>query len=437
MANILFEKITIINEDFNIEKDMFVEIKEDRISYVGKECPPGNFDRRYDGKNRLLLPGFVNSHAHTPMVLLRGYSENRTLQDWLYNSVFPFEDELTGEDVYNGMLLGIAEMLKVGIVSTSDMYFECESMCRAALETKTKFNICNAATCFDGGDFKNDSSYRETEAVLKYYHGANNGAILADASVHAEYTSIPKTVLQVREYALEKGLNMHIHLSETKKEYEECIERHGKTPTRYFYDLGAFDLNTTAAHCVWMNDEDIDILKEKNVNVATNPVSNLKLASGVMRAGKMIEKGINICIGTDGMASNNSLNMLEEIKLYAILHKGISGNPCIITPKEALKAATINGFIAQGRNDSGLIKEGYKADIIVIDTDKPWYYPEHNFINNLVYSGNGADVCMTVSDGNILYENGEYTTVDYERAKYNLCRSKDSVLEKLDKKRSL
>jgi len=424
-----FKNIKILDEFFKIQEDMSVLIKGGRIVYIGREVPE-NTEEVYEGKNKLLMPGFVNSHAHTPMTLLRGYSENQKLQDWLVNSVFPFESKMNEQDVFNGMMLGIAEMLRFGIVSTTDMYFKCEEMCRAALVTKTKFNISNGMTCFDGSRLADNKSYKDTENMLREYHNANDGAIIVDASIHGEYTSNPDIVREMVEYALKNGLNMHVHLSETELEHRESIERRGKTPARYFSDLGVFDVNTTAAHCVWVSDEDIDVLAEKNVTVSTNAMSNLKLASGVCRVPYMMKKGVNVSIGTDGVASNNSLNFLEEIKLFAVLHKGVNYNPEIITPEEAIRAATLNGFQAQGRKDSGLVKEGYKADLIVIDMDKPNYYPAHNILNNIVYSSAGSDVCLTMADGNILYKDGEYYTLDIEKVKFEAVKSVEKILNK-------
>ena len=424
----LFENISIVNENFEVETNQYVGVLEDKITYVGKEKPTQEFGRCYDGTNKLLMPGFVNAHAHTPMTLMRGYSENKTLQDWLFNSIFPFEGKMTGEDVYNGMMLGIAEQLRFGIVSTTDMYFKLEDMCRAAYETETKFNICNGTTAFDEKDFCDNNAHRETEAVLKAYHGAKNGNILIDASIHAEYTSNPKVVKQVAEYAKEKGLRVQIHLSETKQEHQECIDRHGKTPTAYFADLGLLDVPVTAAHGVWLTKEDMQILAQKGATVAHNPVSNLKLASGVCNAPALLDCGVNVALGTDGVASNNNLNLFEEMKLFAILHKGVQNNPLLITPAQTLYAATRAGFLAQGRNDSGLIAEGYKADLIVMDMDRPYYYPVHNLLHNLVYAGQGTDVCLTMVNGNVLYENGTYTSLDIEKVTYAVTESTKRIL---------
>ena len=426
----LFRNITIVDEFFKIQRNVNVVIKDDKIEYIGKDEPHHTSDI-YDGSRKLLMPGFVNTHAHTPMTLMRGYCENKVLADWLNNYIFPFEDKMTEQDVYNGMMLGIAESLRFGIVSTTDMYFKCDKMCEAAINTNTKLNISDGMVCFDNGDLKDNNAYRETEKMLLNYNRSNGEKIIVDASIHGEYTSNPEIVAQMVEYAKINKINMHLHLSETKSEHDDCVKRRGKTPAQYFNDLGAFDLNTTAAHCVHITDNDIDILKNKNVTAASNPVSNLKLASGVAPVAKMIEKGVNVSIGTDGMASNNNLNILEDIKIFAILHKGINYDPCLISPAEAIKSATYNGSKAQGRHDCGLIKAGYKADLIVVDTDKPYYYPEHDALNNLVYSGVGTDICLTMVDGKILYQDGEYTTLDIEKIKYDAEISVKNILDKL------
>ena len=253
-----------------------------------------------------------------------------------------------------------------------------------------------------------------------------------DLAIHAEYTNTLRVVEDMAELAKETGLNMHLHLSETKAEQEACKQRHGKTPARYFYDAGVFDARTTAAHSVWLEGEDFDLLKEKGVTVACNPVSNLKLASGFCQAPLMLEKGLNVALGTDGVASNNNLNMLEEIKLFATLFKGTSGDPTAITPKQALYAATRAGALSQGREDCGLLKEGYRADLIVLDLrERPYLRPCHDMVNNVVFSAMGTDVCMTMVDGKVLYRDGLYTTMDLERVAYQAEQSVRKILSRL------
>ena len=200
---------------------------------------------------------------------------------------------------------------------------------------------------------------------------------------------------------------------------------------KYLYDCGLFDVPTIAAHCVYIEDDDFDILKEKKVTVATNPVSNLKLASGIADTGKMLEKGVNLAIGTDSVASNNSLNFIEEMKTLALVSKVRNMNPTVITPKEAIYAATRGGALAQGRTDCGLVKEGMKADLIVIDIQRVHWHPIHDLLNNLVYSASGSDIELTMVDGKVLYNDGEYATIDEEQVIFEVENVKKEILEKL------
>jgi len=277
-------------------------------------------------------------------------------------------------------------------------------------------NLGISVTCFDDSGYKDLPVYRELMEALPDCHGAENRRLRMDAIIHAEYTSTEKVVREAAATAKELGLNMHLHLSETKAEHEQCkARRGGRTPARYFADNGAFDVPATAAHCVWVEEEDMDIFREKGVTVACNPVSNLKLASGFCPAPRLLEKGVNVALGTDSVASNNSLNILEEVKLFATLFKATTGDPTAITPKQALYAATRAGALSQGRTDCGLIKEGFKADIAVLDVDHPWMRPCHDMVNNLVFSAQGSDVCLTMADGRVLYRDGLWLTMDVER----------------------
>ena len=237
----------------------------------------------YQGQGKLLMPGFINAHSHAPMTLLRGYGENMCLADWLTKRIFPFEDKLQGKDVYYATLLSIAEMIRFGITSTSDMYYFCEDMVKAIDQGGIKCNLSRGTSCFDNSSFYDLPAYKEAKALYQTYHGSSNGRILIDMSLHAEYTSSERVAREISEFTKEMGAAMHVHLSETKDEHEQCKERHnGMTPAQYFYHVGLLDNRTNAAHCVYLEGEDFDIFKEKGVTVATCPKSNLKLASGCL-----------------------------------------------------------------------------------------------------------------------------------------------------------
>jgi len=261
--------------------------------------------------------------------------------------------------------------------------------------------------------------------------GAADGRVKIDISIHAEYTNSLRAMQAVADYCNQVGAINHIHISETQSEHEECKVKYGKTPVKLMNDIGAFDSKALAAHCVWVEDEDMDILKEKGVSVATNPMSNMKLASGIANVPEMLRRGINVAIGTDSVASNNSLNFFEEMKMFAIAPKIRFNDPTLITPKQTLYAATRAGALAQGREDAGLVKEGFKADLIMIDLEQPNMYPVHDLMNNLVYSASGTDIVMTMSDGRIVYENGEYKTLDIEKTMFEAQAATKVILSKL------
>lgn len=251
-------------------------------------------------------------------------------------------------------------------------------------------------------------------------------------SIHAEYTSNPIAVTAVAEYAKANQARMHVHVSETKSEHEECKgRRNGMTPTQYFDSLGLFDVPATAAHCVYIEGEDYDILKERGVTVATNPISNMKLASGICNVPELFKRGINVAIGTDSTASNNSLNFMEEMKAFALASKVNLLDPKVVSPTETLKAATVNGAMGQGRCDCGVLKEGARADLIVVNLNVPHMHPIHDLKNNLVYSACGSDVLMTMVDGKVLYDNGEFTTIDIEKTIFEAEKATEGILKQL------
>jgi len=428
----LFEKITIINDKFEAEEGMYVGVKDKRIAYVGREKPAEDFGETVDGKGRLLMPGFYNAHAHSPMSMMRGYGENMALQDWLNTRIFPFEAKLNSNAVYWGTMLCMAESLRFGIVSTTDMYYFTSDMVRAVEESGAKNNISRSLTNFTGEDFDKMESVAEMKEAVRLYNGCADGRIIIDTSLHAEYTSDEKTARALAEYTKSEGLRMHVHVSETSLEHEECKGRHGgMTPVEYLNSCGIFDTPTTAAHCVWLEGDDFDIIKEKGVTVATNPVSNLKLASGICNVPQLLKRGIRVAIGTDSVASNNSLDFVKEMKTLALISKVKAGDPTVISPAEVIRAATYDGAMSQGREDCGLIREGFRADLIMMRTDVPNMHPVHNMVNNIVYSASGSDITMTMVDGKVLYRDGEYLTLDIEKTIFETEKATEGILHQL------
>lgn len=385
----------------------------------------------YDGTGKVLMPAFCNAHGHSPMCLMRGYGENLPLDRWLNEKIFPFEDKLYSEGVYWSTMLTMAESMRFGIVSTSDMYYFTDDMIRAVVVSGMKTNMSRAVTSFGCKELSDCTGYKEMRDYIMMYDGFADGRVLMEASVHAEYTNSEFFVRAIADAAKEFDVRMHVHVSETKSETDACLERYGRTPVEFLDDCGVFDVPANAAHCVWLTDNDRDILAARGVSVSSNPSSNMKLASGICDVPALYAKGINVAIGTDSTASNNSLNFFEEMKLFALTGKIKTMDPAAMTPEQVLRSATRAGALAQGREDTGLIKEGFKADLIVVDATGPNMVPVHNMLNNLIYSADGKDVVLTMCDGNVLYRDGMYMTMDIERVKAEAQIATDKILSLL------
>lgn len=415
---ILFENIRIPEEYGFADEHIFVLTNNNIIAYVGKDRP-SDYDKVIDGKGNLLIPGFYNSHCHAPMVMFRGYGEDLPLGRWLNEKIFPAEERLNNANVYVASKLAIAEMLKNGIVSFSDMYMFVNSIAEAVVETRIKANLSRSLVSFgDSATIKGDWRFDEATRWLKQYDGANDGRLRMDMSIHAEYTNQAKYMREVAEYTKDMGYRMQIHASESEAEHKECISKYGKTPIEFFEHLGLLDSPTTLAHCVYVTDSDMDIIRDHNAFVSHNATSNLKLGSGIARLPKMLEKGICVSLGTDGAASNNTLDIMREYQLASILHKGVNRDAEATLASQMLDLATVNGAKSQGREDCGKIRVGYRADLVMIDLNAINNRPCFDTYCTLSYSANSSNVLMTMVDGEILYQNGEYTTIDIEKLKF-------------------
>ncbi len=420
----LFKNADILvykNGIYNVLKNAFLAVDGDRISYIGKAEPADEFDTVKNMSGKLLMSGFYNCHNHCPMVLLRGVGSDLPLNEWLFDKVFPIEDKLTADEIKAGTDLALLEMLAGGTVSFSDMYFEPQVTVKSVADAGMKANITRPVQSFDPSEEAKDSfRIAQSLELFNEFNGYADGRILIDFSIHAEYTCTEKIARAYSEICNANNGLMHIHLSETEKEHRECKEKYGKTPTEWFNDLGAFDSRAFAAHCVALEDSDMAILLSKGVNVVHNPTSNMKLGSGFAEVQKMLDMGINVALGTDGAASNNNLDMLEEIHLASIIHNGYNRDATIMNADTVIKMATQNGAALQGRNDCGDLKVGNKADIIAISLDAPHLRPIIDEKALITYSAQSSDVSMTMVDGKILYENGEYKTLDKEKIYFNV-----------------
>lgn len=424
MLDILIKNASIItmNDSRPVIEGGCVGIFEGRIAFVCNKDESakneGEARRVIDAGGNIVMPGLINTHAHTAMCIMRGFADDMRLDKWLFDHIFPVEARLSEAAVCAGVRLGIAEMLASGTTSFSDMYFFEPKAAKTVLETGIRANLCNGVVALDENYvFERDRAVIEIKELIANWHNAGNGRIKADASIHAEYTSSPSAWRKMHELAADNGLITQLHLSETKKEVDEClIRRNGRTPARAFFDEGIFDTPTLAAHGVWLTEEDMDLLAEKRVSLAHCPVSNLKLASGIANTKKLLEHGVNVALGTDGCASNNSHDLFEELKLAALLAKGSTFDPTAIPAYAALKMATVNGAKAQGReNEIGVLKAGFDADLIMLDVQKANMRPLYDPVSTAVYSARGSEVCLTMVQGKVLYEKGEFTTIDIEK----------------------
>ncbi len=414
----LFSNVTavLMDELGTVLQNAFVAVDGTAITHVGTERPQGTFDREVDGTGKILMPGLVNCHTHLPMTMLRGYGGGCDLHTWLNQYIFPAEDKLDARAARAATGLALAELIASGVTCYADMYFFCDEMIEETLAAGISANIARGVSVFTP-DFDFDTFYatKELKALVPRWNGCNGGQIRIDASVHAEYTSYPAVWRRIADYAKEQGIGMHVHVSETKSEHDECIGRHGLTPAAALAKEGVFDVRALAAHCVWCTEEDMAILREKGTTAVHCPASNLKLGSGVAPVPALLKQGVNVALGTDGVSSNNSHDMFEELKLAAILHNGVSHDPLAVLPIDALRMATCNGAKALGREDTGSIAVGKTADLILLDGQTPNMTPCHSVVDNVAYACGRADLVMNMARGKVIYEKGDFLTLDLDR----------------------
>lgn len=427
----LFRKADILSTDnghFRYIRSGYLGIDGDTIDYIG-ECAPEaekEYDEVHEYSGKMLIPGFVNAHAHSAMSILRGLGSDKSLHDWLFDYVFPTEDKLRRQDIRTASELAVIEMIACGTTSFTDMYYMEEETADVCVAAGLKANLSRSVQGLEPIRTPFDS-YRIKDAVEFYdgWNNAGNGLIRVDFSIHAEYTTDESVARAVSEICAERKAGMNIHLSETEDEHARCIAKFGKTPAEWFRDVGAFSSRTNAAHCVWVGDSDMDLLREYGVTATHNPESNMKLGSGFARIEALRAAGVNVALGTDGAASNNNLNMLEELHTASIIHNGYMHDPTVMNPEFTVRMATRNGAVSQGRYDTGMLAPGYKADITAIDLDRPHLFPNTEPLATLCYSAQGSDVCMTMVNGRILYENGDYKTLDRDRIMYDARKCAD------------
>lgn len=366
-----------------------------------------------DAKHHLVMPGLINTHTHVAMSLLRGYGGGTSLHEWLNDYIWPAEAKMDKECIRAGVGLGLLEMIASGTTCFADMYDHMDVVARVVSESGMRANLCRGMI---GMNDPEDRSIAENDDLFSKWHKNAEDRIRIWYGPHAPNTCPAAYLERVLERATDKNTGIHIHLAETKDEYRYIKERFGKSPCAFLNDLGIFERPTLAAHTVWIDESDREILLENKVSVAHNPVSNMKLASGISPVLAMRHDGINVALGTDGASSNNNLSMWKELQTAALIHKLEAFNPNAIRERDILKMATINGAKAlHWETEIGSLDIGKKADMIFVNIDKPWYAPWHDHLENLVYSAHADDVEMTMVNGKFLYKNKEFLTLDAER----------------------
>ena len=395
-------------------------VKEHRIAYVGpagKKKADFVWDREIDCNQNLLMPGFKNAHTHSGMTLLRSYADDLPLDQWLNQQVFPVEAKMTAEDIYELTKLAILEYLSSGITAAFDMYLTPESIARAFEDMGMRCVQVSALNNFSQSPELMEKMY------LELNHPEQDSLNSYMLGFHAEYTCSRELLQKVAAMAQTYQAPVYTHLAETEKEVNECISRYGMTPLQFLDSLGMFNYGGGGYHCVHVTEEDMDIMKKRNLYVVTNPGSNTKLASGIAPISAYLEKGIPVAIGTDGPASNNCLDMFREMFLVTGLAKLREKDASAVDAYEVLKMATVNGAHAMGLKDCDILAEGKYADIILIDLHMPNMQPIHNIPKNIVYSGSKINVKMTMINGKICYENGAYFVSQEVDSIYEACEA--------------
>lgn len=405
---ILIKNSTIIGEDVRRGS---VLIEDDKIVDITRKGSTGA-DEVIDAEGKVLIPGLVNTHTHLSMSLMRGLADDLPLDIWLNDHIWPVEAHLEGEHCYVGALLSALEMIKSGTTTCNDMYFFMDEVAQAIDESGIRGLLCHGMIDLFDED-KRKEEYKETLRIIEKCHNTADGRIQVALGPHTPYTCSTELLNWVRETADEKGLKIHIHVSETEKEVEDSLKDRKKRPFEYLEDINFLGPDVIAAHSVWLSGAEIALIKDNNVKISHNPLSNMKLASGISPVSDMLANDVCVSLGTDGVASNNNLDLFQEMKTASLLQKVRTLDPTVLPANKMLEMATINGATALGMEEEiGTIEVGKKADLILVDMKKPHLSPYRNPISHLAYSAEGSDVSTVICDGEVLMREREVLIMD-------------------------
>jgi len=417
-------------ESYSKDKDLFFKgnlyIEDGIIKSVGNEPDNWQPDQEIDAKGKIVMPGFVNSHTHAAMTLLRSYADDLPLMHWLEQKIWPLEAKLLADDVYWGTLLACTEMISGGTTTFADMYFFMNDTAKAVVDSGMRASLSRGMV---GAGPTAMEALTESRLLVERWHESHQGRITTMLGPHAPYTCPPDYLEKVMDLADQLKVGLHIHVSETEQEYEDIKKQYGASPVGLLNQIGLFERPVLAAHCVHLSNEDMDILQQKNVKVVHNPESNMKLGSGIAPIPELLGRNITVALGTDGASSNNNLDMMGEMRSAALLHKVNKKDPTVISAYQALEMATKYGGEALGL-PIGVLAPGKKADVILIDLNKPHLYPLHDIPAHLVYAAQASDVDTVIIDGQVVMENRNIRNIDQEKLFFEITKRAERLTSK-------
>ena len=420
--NTLIKNVHLLEDGPSVRRDVYIEGN----CIAGLDQAPEGFeaDTVIDGSHKICMPGLVNAHTHAYISVFRNYADDLPFEQWLFEKIAPLEDALTPEQSYWGNMLSIVEMIRTGTTSFVDMHMFPRMSVKACADTGTRALISRGLV---GSDRHDEGGVRRLEEAFdeeEFARSEPKANVRFALGPHAIYTCGEDFLRFLAETAAERGMAINMHLSETQNEFDTCIREHGLTPTAYVQKLGLLDVPAILAHCVYLTDADMEILKTSGASIVTNPASNMKLGNGFAPVPEMLRQGINVCLGTDGASSNNALNMFRELGLMTLTQKGAARDSLVLSAEETLRIAVENGYKAIGMGDTaGRIETGRIADLILLDEDAPNFLPKHNWKAALAYSSTGYEVTDTIVNGQILMRERQLTTIDEERVGFEIARA--------------